>query len=202
MQNTIHKVRELFARTLRRTANFLSPPRAIVSAYKDSTQFGVEANGTFKAEAWQGPVMPVVTGRIRMYESFQPKSAIAAELLIVTFRNAEGREEQVAVDVADAGDLKIISAFAGAKNCFPIAPDQATGVSCRALSSNGLGNGIWWPVVHGGTDLTVAFSVSPAALHRATPPAGFTSADIVSIDVKATLNMFGELLRSAPSVFP
>ncbi len=160
----------------------------------ESTQFGVKCSGTFLASAWDGESLPTVTGRVRMYQSFTPLRVVADEQLIITFKNGKS-EAKVAVDVADAGDLLLVSTFAGNKNCFPVAPDQTTGISGRSLANNSLGNRVAWPTINGGIDLVVVFALRRTAAFRAAPPPGFTAADLHSVEVEAILNCFGELLK-------
>lgn len=166
-------------------------------AYKDSTQFGIECSGTFAVAAWSNSntTLPTVTGKTRVYESFKSAKVISDEQLILTYSNDSLGDTSIAVDVSDAGDLKLIGVFAGAKNCFPTAPDQSTGISGRALANNSLGNGISWPTVNGGIDVVITFAVRRTAIYRGTPPTGYTSADLSTVEVLATLNLFGESLR-------
>ena len=103
--------------------------------------------------------------------------------------------QTVSVSVPDGGDLILVSAFAGSYNCFPTAPNQSTGLSGRALASNSLGNGISWPTINGGIDLSIGFSVKSTAVYRAPVPQGYTQADITSIQVLARLNLMGPSLR-------
>ena len=178
-------------------ARYQPAQHTLQSPYKDSTQFGIVAQGTFLASAWDSgnTSLPTVSGRTRVYQSFKPQKAIADEQLLITFRNASLGDTTIAADVADAGDLLLITVFAGNKNCFPTAPDQSTGISGRSLSAQSLGNGVSWPTINGGIDMSVTWGVRKTAAYRAAPPAGYTSADIYSVEVITTLNLFGEQLR-------
>lgn len=179
-----------------RAGQFVPAQRVLKSPYKDSTQFGVDCQGSFPPTAWvAGSNYPTINGLTRVYQSFKPNKAIVDEDLIVTFTNDSLGASTTAVTVGDGGDLILVQAFAGAYNCFPTAPNQSTGLSGRALASNSLGNGISWPTINGGIDLNITFSVKQTAVYRATPPSGYTSADITSIQVLARLNFMGPSLR-------
>lgn len=178
-----------------RAARHAPMQKVLASPYKDGTQFGVEANGTFTPSSWQGSTYPVVNGLTRVYQSFKPEKAIVDEDLLVTFDNTTLGSQTVSVSVADGGDLILVSAFAGSYNCFPTAPNQTTGLSGRALASNSLGNGISWPTINGGIDLSIGFAVKSTAVYRAPVPSGYTQADITSIQVLARLNLMGPSLR-------
>lgn len=179
-----------------RAQMYVPAQRVLKSPYKDSTQFGVDCQGTFTPAAWvSGANYPTVNGLTRVYQSFKPAKAIVDEDLIVTFTNDSLGATTVAVTVSDGGDLILIQAFAGAYNCFPTAPNQSTGLSGRALASNSLGNGISWPTINGGIDLNITFAIKQTAIYRATPPSGYTTADISSIQVLARLNFMGPSLR-------
>lgn len=165
------------------------------SPYKDSTQIGISATGTFTLTSWSGSVLPQVSGLTRVYKSFKPTKAILTELVTVVFSTASlGTATRVA-SVADSADLVLVQAFSGADNCFPNAPTEANGVSGPTFANNSLGNGISWPTINGGIDMTVAFAVEQAILYQVTPPSGYTSDDIESVSVKIRFNLLGPSLR-------
>ena len=165
------------------------------SPYKDSTQIGISMSGTFTTTSWAGSSLPTISGLTRVYKSFKPTKAILTELVLVTFSNASLGPRVVAAAVQDSADLVLTSAFSGADNCFPTAPTEANGLSGAAFSPNALGNGISWPTVNGGIDLTVGFSIEQTAMFQVAPPAGYTSSDITQIVVKARFNLWGPSLR-------
>lgn len=170
--------------------------RPVRPAYKDSTQIGIKCQGTFTPSTWTGSsTLPQVTGRTRVYESFKPTKAIVTENILVTFETASLGAVTRAANVSDASDLILVSAFAGAKNCFPTAPDQDTGISGAAFANNSLGNGISWPTINGGIDMVVQFGVEQSVIYQITPPTGYTSDDITSIVVTVRFNLLGPSLR-------
>lgn len=162
------------------------------SPYHDSTQIGITCSGTFTPSDWAGGARPQITGVARTYQSFKPQKLILTETLIVTFTSG-GKTETVAVDVADASDLVLTQLFFGNMACLPNAPGH--GVSGRTFSPYSLGAGISYPTVHMGLDIAAYFSIEESALYRATPPAGFTTADISSIKATINLGLFGPALR-------
>jgi len=165
------------------------------SPYKDSTQIGISATGTFTLTTWSGSTLPQISGLTRVYKSFKPTKAILTELVTVTFSNDTlGATTRVA-SVADSADLVLVQAFSGADNCFPNAPTEANGISGPTFANNSLGNGISWPTINGGIDMTVAFAVEPSVMFQVAPPSGYTSNDITSIVVKLRFNLLGPSLR-------
>lgn len=169
--------------------------KAMRSPYKDSTQIGISATGTFTLTTWNGSVLPQISGLTRVYKSFKPTKAILTEMVTTTFQNASfGTATRVAA-VSDASDLVLVQAFSGADNCFPNAPTEANGISGPTFANNSLGNGISWPTINGGIDMTVAFAVEQTVLYQVAPPAGFTVDDIISIVVKLRFNLLGPSLR-------
>jgi hypothetical protein len=165
------------------------------SPYKDSTQIGISATGTFTLTTWSGSVLPQISGLTRVYKSFKPTKAILTEMLTVTFQNDTSGTATRVSNVSDAADLVLVQAFSGADNCFPNAPTEANGISGPTFANNSLGNGISWPTINGGIDMTVAFAVEQSVLYQVDPPSGFTTDDIVSVVVKLRFNLLGPSLR-------
>jgi len=162
------------------------------SPYKDSTQLGISCNGTFVASNWGGSALPQVTGVTRAYKSFKPTKMIITELLVYTWQNSTG-PVMTSATVSDASDLILVSAFSGADNCFPNAPNESNGLSGAAFANVALGNGISWPTINGGIDVTVGLAVEQTALYRATPPD--PSYTLQSVVVRARVNLLGPSLR-------
>ncbi len=171
--------------------------KEIRSPYKDSTQMGVLVSGTVLPEQYASETtpIPILTGKSRAYQSFKPEKLIMTELLIATYTNASSVSAKVAASVSDASDLVLVQAFSGNQNCFPNAPDESNGISGAAFAYNALGNGISWPTINPGIDVSANVGVEETALYRTTPPDGFTADDLVSVRVKARLNIFGPQLR-------
>jgi hypothetical protein len=165
------------------------------SPYKDSTQIGISATGTFTLASWSGSSLPTVSGLTRVYKSFKPTKAILTELVTTTFSNSTLGATTVVNYVPDASDLVLVQAFSGADNCFPNAPTEANGIAGPTFANNSLGNGISWPTINGGIDMTVGFAVEQSAAFIATPPAGYVQADITSVVVKLRFNLLGPSLR-------
>ena len=165
------------------------------SPYKDSTQIGIKCTGTFTLTSWSGSVLPQISGLTRVYKSFKPTKAILTELVTVTFSNSSlGATTRVA-SVGDASDVVLVQAFSGADNCFPNAPTEANGISGPTFANNSLGNGISWPTINGGIDMTVAFAVEQSVLYQVPPPAGYTTEQITSVSVTLRFNLLGPSLR-------
>lgn len=165
------------------------------SPYKDSTQIGIKCTGTFQASAWDNSSsLPVVSGLTRVYKSFKPTKAIVTELLTLTFTN-ENSTTKVSASVPDGSDLVLVSAFSGADNCFPNAPSESNGIAGVAFANNSLGNGISWPTINGGIDMSVQFAVEPTVLSRVAPPVGFTIQDLAAVFVSVRFNLLGPSLR-------
>lgn len=169
--------------------------KTLRSPYKDSTQIGIQCTGTFTLTSWSGTTLPQVSGLTRVYKSFKPTKAILTELVTVVFEtSALGAATRVAM-VADSADLVLVQAFSGADNCFPNAPTEGNGIAGPTFANNSLGNGISWPTINGGIDMTVAFAIEQSVLYQVTPPTGYTSDDITSVDVKIRFNLLGPSLR-------
>jgi hypothetical protein len=165
------------------------------SPYKDSTQIGIKLTGTFTLQSWAGSTLPQISGLTRVYKSFKPTKAILTELVTVTFSNTTlGATTRVA-SVGDAADLVLVQAFSGADNCFPNAPTEASGVPGPTFANNSLGNGISWPTINGGIDMTVGFAVEQSIVFQVAPPAGYTSDDITQVSVTARFALLGPSLR-------
>lgn len=170
--------------------------RQVRPAYKDSTQIGLKATGTFTSTTWSGSTsLPQITATTRVYESFKPNKGILNELVIATYTNDSDVAVTRSTNVSDASDVVLVSAFAGAKNCFPNAPNQDNGIPGSAFSPNSLGNGISWPTLNGGIDMVVAFAVEDTILYRVTPPSGYTQDDLTSIEVRIRFALLGPSLR-------
>jgi hypothetical protein len=165
------------------------------SPYKDSTQIGISAMGTFTAQSWAGSALPTISGVTRVYKSFKPTKAILTENLIVMYQNASAGTQTKALAVTDSSDLVLTSAFSGADNCFPNAPNESNGIPGQAFANNSLGNGISWPTINGGIDMSVSFSIEMTALYAIDPPPGFTVEDIFQIIVKTRFALMGPSLR-------
>lgn len=166
------------------------------SPYKDSTQIGISATGVFTPSSWTGASsLPTISGLTRVYKSFKPTKAILTELITTTFNTATLGTKVAVASVADAADLVLVQAFSGADNCFPNAPTESNGISGQTFANNSLGNGISWPTINGGIDMTIAFAVEQSALFQVTPPVGYTTDDIVSVSVKLRFNLLGPSLR-------
>jgi hypothetical protein len=165
------------------------------SPYKDSTQIGISATGTFTLASWSGSSLPQISGLTRVYKSFKPTKAILTEMVTTTFSNSTLGATTVVNYVPDASDLVLVQAFSGADNCFPNAPTEANGIAGPTFANNSLGNGISWPTINGGIDMTVGFCVEQSAAFIATPPAGYVQADITSVLVKLRFNLLGPSLR-------
>lgn len=169
--------------------------KTLRSPYKDSSQIGISATGTFTWTSWSGSALPTITGRSRVYKSFKPSKAVITELLTVTFTNSTKGATTVVAAVADAADVVLVSAFAGADNCFPNAPDESNGIAGPTFSPQALGVGISWPTINGGIDMTVGFALEQSVLYQAAAPSGYTSADITSVVVKVRMMLLGPSLR-------
>jgi hypothetical protein len=167
------------------------------SPFKDSTQMGVLVSGTVYPENYTSDTspIPIISGKSRAYQSFKPEKLIMTEILIATYTNASDETVKVAASVSDASDLVLVQAFCGNYNCFPNAPDESNGISGAAFAYNALGNGISWPTINPGIDVSASIGVEETVLYRATPPDGYTSDDLVSVKVKCRLNIFGPQLR-------
>lgn len=163
------------------------------SPYKDSTQIGIKCTGTFAPAAWANQSsLPVVSGLTRVYKSFKPTKAIVTELITATFQDAQQNVTTISVSVPDGSDLVLVSAFSGADNCFPNAPSESNGIAGVAFANNSLGNGISWPTINGGIDMSVQFAIESTVLSRVAAPANTT---LQSVFVSVRFNLLGPSLR-------
>jgi hypothetical protein len=162
------------------------------SPYKDSTQIGVKCMGTFAPTSWDSTTLPVVSGQTRVYKSFKPTKAIVTELVTATFTQQNQPNVVLSASIPDGSDLVLVSAFSGADNCFPNAPSESNGIAGVAFANNSLGNGISWPTINGGIDMSVQFAIEPTALSRIATPAGYT---LASLFVSVRFNLLGPSLR-------
>lgn len=182
------------AAALQRLARHAPTTHRVPSAYKDSNGFGISVTGTLLAAQFSNTIYPTITGNTRAYVSIKPQKLIIDEDLIFTWTNSSGTVTTVA-SVDTAGDLILTSAYVGNKNVFATAPTQQTGFSGRALSNVALGNGVSWPTVNPGIDVVVTLAVKPTGQYRSAPPSGYVQANLVSVQVLAQVNVFGEQLR-------
>jgi hypothetical protein len=165
------------------------------SPYKDSTQISISCTGTFTLQTWNGSALPTISGMTRVYKSFKPTKAILTEKVITTFQNQSAGTVTRATSVSDSSDVVLVQAFSGADNCFPNAPTESNGMAGQVFANNSLGNGISWPTINGGIDMTVGFAVEQTALYAVLPPAGYTQEDIISIVVQVRFGLLGPSLR-------
>lgn len=195
-QKALHQLRGALGQLAgQRFAAHAPVSKQMRSPYKDSTQIAISCTGTFTAQSWSGSALPQVSGLSRVYKSFKPTKAIVTELVKVTFTNSTLGAKTKAMMVADSADLVLVQAFSGADNCFPNAPNEANGISGPTFSNVSLGNGISWPTINGGIDMSVAFAVEDTILYQVEPPAGYTTDDITSVVVKVRFNLLGPSLR-------
>jgi hypothetical protein len=165
------------------------------SPYKDSTQISISCSGTFTPQNWNASALPTISGASRVYKSFKPAKAILTESILVVYQNSSGTRRTKAANVTDAADLLLTAAFSGADNCFPNAPNESNGIHGPALANVAYGNGISWPTINGGIDMSVTFAIDQTVLFFIDPPAGFTDEDIISVKVVARLALMGPSLR-------
>lgn len=182
------------AAAMQRLGRHAPTTHTVPSQYKDSNGFGISISGVILVGQFSTTQYPTVNGNTRAFVSIKPQKLILDEDLIFTWTNSSGSATTVA-SVDNAGDLLLTSAYVGNKNVFATAPTQGTGFSGRALSNVALGNGVSWPTVNPGIDVTVTIAVKSTAQYRSAPPSGFTQDDLVSVEVSAQLNVFGEQLR-------
>ena len=167
------------------------------SPYRDSTQLGILIVGTVTPSQYVSDTaaLPILSGQSRAYQSFKPEKMIMTEILIATYTNASDTTVKRAASVSDASDLVLVQAYAGNYNCFPNAPSETTGIAGAAFAYNAYGNGISWPTINPGIDVSAGVAVEETVLYRTTPPDGFTIDDLVSVKVKIRINIFGPQLR-------
>jgi hypothetical protein len=165
------------------------------SPYKDSGQISVSCSGTFTPQTWGGSALPTISGASRVFKSFKPNKAILTETITVVFQNSSLGARTKATTVVDSADLILTAAFSGADNCFPNAPNEANGIHGPALANVAYGNGISWPTINGGIDMTVTFAIDQTVLFVIDPPAGYTQDDILSVKVVARFALWGPQLR-------
>ena len=182
------------AAALQRLGRHAPTTHQVPSQYKDSNGFGVNVNGTILVGQFSTTQYPTINGNTRAFVSIKPQKLILDEDLIFTWTNSSGTVTTVS-SVDNAGDLMLTSAYVGNKNVFATAPTQGTGFSGRALSNVALGNGVSWPTVNPGIDVVVTIAIKPTAQYRSAPPSGYSQEDLVSVQVIAQLNVFGEQLR-------
>lgn len=167
------------------------------SPYKDSTQIGILIDtGDIQAVPGSNPwvnagAIPTYNGSTRVYKSFKPTKAILTELVTYNFVNGAATQK-VSQAVPNSADLVLVQAFSGADNCFPNAPNESNGIAGPTFSFNSLGNGISWPTINGGIDMTVAFGIEESILYNVPAPTGYT---LSMIRVKIRLNLMGPSLR-------
>ena len=171
--------------------------KEIRSPYRDSTQLGILITGTVTPSqyATETNPLPIISGKSRAYQSFKPEKIIMTEVLIATFTNASGVSVKVAASVSDASDLVLVQAYSGNYNCFPNAPDDSNGISGAAFAFNALGNGISWPTINPGIDVSAGIAIEETVLYRVVPPDGYTTDDLETVKVKVRVNIFGPQLR-------
>jgi hypothetical protein len=110
--------------------------------------------------------LPRMDGRTLVYKSFKPTKAVLTELITVTHTGEGLPDITSSMVVENASDLVLVSAFSGADNCFPSAPSEDSGISGPTFAHDSLGNGISWPVIAGGNDVTLGFAIEQSVLFQ------------------------------------
>ncbi len=169
--------------------------RQMRSPYRDGTQISIKCEGTFTPANWEAASLPTVSGLTRVYKAFKPEKAILTELVIATFTSDSLGTRTKSRSVDQAADLVMTSAFSGADNCFPNAPTENNGIAGPTFANNSLGNGISWPTINGGIDMTVAFAIEETVKYAVDPPSGYTDEDLVSLKVIVRFALLGPSLR-------
>ena len=68
-------------------------------------------------------------------------------------------------------------------------------ISGSAFAFNALGNGISWPTINPGIDVSAGIAIEETVLYRVVPPEGYTTDDLETVKVKVRVNIFGPQLR-------
>lgn len=144
------------------------------------------------------PWRPVFGGYTRVYKSFKPTKAVLSEQVCATYGGNGLPAKEIIESVPDAADVVLLSAFSGADNCFPYAPslDYHTGIAGPTFAPTSLGNGISWPTLNGGIDMSVSFGLERSVLCRARgvlPPGYDETPRHITVTIR--LNLLGPSLR-------
>ena len=86
----------------------------------------------------------------------------------------------------DAHDIELVSAFFGPRNALGSVPIKGT-----CFNNNPLGSGRKWPAVNRLDDLTIAFVIKPTIMDRLDLPPTVTRSDILNLEVKVNLVIWG-----------
>jgi len=109
-------------------------------------------------------------GLTRVYKSFKPIKAILTEIVYATYGGPGLPNIVISETVDDAADALLYMAFSGADNCFPNAPNEENGIPGPVFGPQAIGNGISWPTINGGIDITLGFIIESSVLARAKGP--------------------------------
>ena len=163
----------------------------------DSSQVGVNIFQSILTPAVTAATWPdyPFQGQTTTYKTFKPNRITVSEMLVYTFRTSALGDAQMAVSVPDASDLIMVAANCGADNAFPYQPTKATGLDCSSIQAVSIGSGISWPLIKEAIPVVVGFLLLATALYRATPPAGYTIANLIQLDVVIKTSFFGPKKR-------
>ena len=125
-----------------------------------------------------------------VYVGFFPNKVHTIEWATAIFSGKNLPDVEITIHVPNADDLLLLSAFAGANNCFPNAPCKNTGIPCAALNSTEIS----WPSVFSGKKTLITLSVDQSVLSRFTAPPGYNPIPS-KLTITAHISLFGKELR-------
>lgn len=167
---------------------------------------GCVAIGTVDPKIFSQEALPVLTGRLRIYQSVAPQKLFLTEIVEATYSNGEDGELKGYEEVPHAADVVLTSAFIGERTVMPTAPHHGFGVSGQFLNQSPLN----WPVIEAGTNLCLCFAIEPSVLSRAKPgnlPAFYDPVPrTVTVKIRAnlegvTVEMTRDPLMAAASIY-
>lgn len=157
--------------------------------FASSTQIGIKCRLTIDPGNgdWKRGLMPLASGMAMSYSSFRPDRVLAKEVATYLFQK-NGRAAQITHSDDVASDAWLVTAFVGALNCYPNAPDMETGIALSGLRNTFVD----WPEVRSGTALHVGIGIDKTILTRTAPPRGFGIDDLAQIHVLIGVDIYGE----------
>lgn len=159
-----------------------------------TTQISIRCAGALPPAAWtyEPDQLPILSGSTRVPKSFTPTRILLTEIVTAKFEAASYEPVRLPCEVEDCGDLVVLAVSESRDGGIELLQGDSQRFGIPGVSASRRWHDIRWPVIHGGSDLTVKIAVEPTVLHRIKPPDGFTFDDLASVYVKAHLVLFGE----------
>lgn len=160
----------------------------------NTSQISVRCAGALPPMAWtyEGDQLPIISGSTRVPKSFTPTRILLTEIVTAKFDSASYGPVRLSCEVEDCGDLVVLSISESRDGGIELLQGDSQRFGIPGLGLARRWHDIRWPVIHGGSEISVKMAIEPTALYRIKPLDGFMFDDMDSVYVKAHLVLFGE----------